>query len=361
LKTNGSYPITLKTLQGQVHLCVYRLKVCEGISSNYVKEIGGYSGKSYESEGLRHYVSYYSTKLSYAEVSKLCRNLDGLDLVSAQRIHQIVLEQASKLKIAQESIIEKTSSKAFPKIDYEVDIYDASSKEIYLYEDGIGVREQKQKRDKVLKESKKRYYTDLIMLEKRDGKYKYIVAGEGIVLDHLLEAEIKQEYGRKRKAIPIICFSDGASNIRKRLESVLGQKVKRILDWYHLQKKLWQLMSMIATNKPIKQEKTKEMLAHLWKGQTKQALEILTNIKARNEAKKQELISYLNKHEQEIINYEKRKEAGKKIGSGRVEKGADLVVGIRQKAKSMSWCKMGSNALALISAHFLNENIRQFC
>ena len=43
----------------------------------------------------------------------------------------------------------------------------------------------------------------------------------------------------------------------------------------------------------------------------------------RNTDKLQSLIGYLQKHEAEIINYERRKKAGKTIGSGRAEKGID--------------------------------------
>ena len=50
-----------------------------------------------------------------------------------------------------------------------------------------------------------------------------------------------------------------------------------------------------------------------------------------------ELISYLEKHQAEIINYNRRSRAGKTIGSGQMEKGVDLAVGRRQKHKAMSW------------------------
>lgn len=325
-----------------------------------MKEIDGFINKSYESEGIRRYALYYSTKLSYEETSKLCSHLDGDNLLSDQRIQQIVLEKAASLKAEQTKLINKHESKSFPKIDYDLDIYDSSSREIHIFEDGIGVRKQKEKRDKVLTTKKERYYTNLVMLEKRNKSYKHIVACEGIVLDQLLGAEINQEYGRKRKALPIIVFSDGASTIRNRMQSVLGQKITRILDWYHLRKKIWQLMSMIARSKQIKEIKAKEMLHFLWNGKTDQAIKVLENIVAKNTVKKEELLTYLDKHKSEIINYEKRKEAGKTIGSGRVEKGADLIVGIRQKTKPMSWSPVGSNALALVTAHFLNENISKF-
>lgn len=69
---------------------------------------------------------------------------------------------------------------------------------------------------------------------------------------------------------------------------------------------------------------------------------------ARNQSKLLELIAYLEKHQLEIINYELRAALGKTIGSSRVEKGVDLVVGHRQKKKGMSWRTLGSKALAIL-------------
>ncbi|WP_317110915.1 hypothetical protein [Chroococcidiopsis sp. SAG 2025] len=59
-------------------------------------------------------------------------------------------------------------------------------------------------------------------------------------------------------------------------------------------------------------------------------------------------MGYLEKHDSEIINYKRRTQAGKTIGSGRVEKGVDLTIGRRQKNKGMSWSHLGSRALSLL-------------
>ncbi|GBC61718.1 hypothetical protein DENIS_2680 [Desulfonema ishimotonii] len=65
-------------------------------------------------------------------------------------------------------------------------------------------------------------------------------------------------------------------------------------------------------------------------------------------------VSYIEKHKSEIINYELRKPVGKTIGSGRVEKACDQVVGFRQKKKGMSRGKVGSRALATLKIAELN-------
>ncbi|MGK7912065.1 MAG: hypothetical protein AB4050_11390 [Synechococcus sp.] len=70
-------------------------------------------------------------------------------------------------------------------------------------------------------------------------------------------------------------------------------------------------------------------------------------------------MSYLRKHQTEIIDYRRRQKAGKTIGSGRMEKGVDLVVGHRQKKKGMSWSQAGSHALAILKIEELNARWKQ--
>jgi hypothetical protein len=62
----------------------------------------------------------------------------------------------------------------------------------------------------------------------------------------------------------------------------------------------------------------------------------------------------LQKHHSEIIDYQRRQRAGKAIGSGRMQKGCNLVIGHRQKKKGMSWSLVGSRSLALLKVAELN-------
>ncbi|MGI8639831.1 MAG: hypothetical protein ACR2MG_07740 [Pyrinomonadaceae bacterium] len=89
----------------------------------------------------------------------------------------------------------------------------------------------------------------------------------------------------------------------------------------------------------------------LWKGESEQAIKYLEAIEARNQVKRDELKGYLEKNKGYIINYEKRKEAKKVIGSGRMEKQNDVMVAQRQKRKGMSWSKKGSRNLAIVTAY----------
>ena len=111
-------------------------------------------------------------------------------------------------------------------------------------------------------------------------------------------------------------------------------------------------MSMIASNKDDKQQYIKDINAALWKGNTNEAIAFLEDIKPRNKEKKNELLGYLNKHQSEIIDYEKRQKAGKSIGSGRGEKANDTLIANRQKKKGMAWSEKGSKALAILANNY---------
>ncbi len=90
-------------------------------------------------------------------------------------------------------------------------------------------------------------------------------------------------------------------------------------------------------------------------GSTQLVIEYLqTEVKAKNPLKLKELIGYLQKHQNGIIDYEHRQKAGKTIGSRRMEKGVDQVIGHRQKKKAMSWRPTGSKSLAILKTVELN-------
>jgi hypothetical protein len=203
-------------------------------------------------------------------------------------------------------------------------------------------------------------------LQKHTGRFEYIAApittdGKDLLsLTDVVKALVIQEYGKEVTPLNLVAVTDGAKEIRQRLFAIFGVTVLVILDWYHLCKKLRGLMSMIGVNKIEKQQHLKFLLAQLWQGKTVIALDYLKHqVNPRNRDKWQELVSYLEKHQHEIINYKRRSQAGKTIGSGRAEKGVDLAVGQRQKNKPISWSRLGSKALSLLKVVELNGQWQQ--
>ena len=78
-------------------------------------------------------------------------------------------------------------------------------------------------------------------------------------------------------------------------------------------------------------------------------------VEAKNEEKRIELIGYLEKHKTEIIDYNRRKKAGKSIGSDYIERACDQTIGYRQKTKGMSGQRVGRKSLSILKVIELNH------
>ncbi len=338
--------IKIKTIHGQFDFRLQKYLV-KGKSCNYL-ELTSQLATGNISEGLQELVAYYSNRLSYQEVEDLVTRISGEKLLSDQKIWEIVVNKAEEISRKWLSEIESINPEI--PIAPTVDIYDPLKSEILLFDDGIGVKKQKETRSKkpelvmtesdstAQKHSGKTVTTDVVLLQTPKGSFEYITSpidaqGQPIIsLEEMIKYKLKSYYQNSEKPLPIVAITDGASSIRKRLQSLSSQGITLILDWYHLCKKLREFLSMISRNKAEKTDHSKFLFFNLWRGQINQVITYLkTQIKARNQEKLEELITYITKHESEIINYELRRKIGKTIGSGRMEKGVDLVIGNRQK------------------------------
>jgi len=329
------------------------------------------------SSGIEEFCLYYCNRLSFAEVSKLLERVSGGRLLCEQTLCNWVQHKAREVSSALSwEVSASNRSLALPTFAEAVDIYDADSEEVLVSTDAIQVKAQKptrerrrdaddraprkeeKKKEKVKK--KQRINTDLMLIQGKDGSFRHLSAGlepgeEGTLsLCEVARAYLRREWGEHGEAVPIVAITDGARSIRLMLEELFGPSVRVILDWHHLSKKVYQLLSMVAHGKAEREQMEGRVLSSLWQGRLAEALSYLRGVSARREEALSELVTYLEKHALEIIDYELRAKAGKVIGSGRMEKAVDLAVGMRQKKKGMSWSERGSHALALLKVVELN-------
>jgi hypothetical protein len=303
---------------------------------------------------LRDFSLDYAKVLSYEQVSSLTQRRMGNDKLSDQHIYNLTQRYAETVKSEQERSIITYKSSAYTIETSRLDIYSSDAKEIIFLSDGVCVNEQKPRRDKIAKTGKERTTTNILMLQtdiEDRNAYKTIIAADGVNETNLVRAEIYKTYSTKIKQLPIVCISDGATSIKNQNKSIFGNDVIHILDWYHLQSKVTQLMSQIAIHKSSKEEAISLINNYLWNGNVINAVLVLKFMQVKNQTKRDELIKYLEKNQDHIINYERRKQAGKIIGSGRTEKQNDCIVSKRQKRKGMSWSKNGSRNLAILTAY----------
>lgn len=147
-------------------------------------------------------------------------------------------------------------------------------------------------------------------------------------------------------------LGDGASWIGTWVGSLTGVEVRYILCWYHLCKKVCFGLSGLGTNKAERELLQREILGCLWKKDVSGAIAKLQAIlpQCRVASRVQELIDYLERKRNLIVDYEARHAAGYWIASTRVERWNGLAVSNRCKHRGMSWTCRGVLAIALNAA-----------
>lgn len=290
------------------------------------------------------------------------RDISGTEQLSDQKIQQIVSYHAKQTNRQEtENAREVLQSRIMPEVNIQFDIYDPKVKETLIELDGISCKEQKEYRDNIPKENKSFVSNMIALVENQQGKMEAIVGLEKTQktdhtnLKELIQSKIIINHGGSVDSINPLAITDGAKDIRKLLFSVFGVIILVILDWFHLKKRVNENMSMFGLVRSDKENYIKEVLRLLWIGKTSEAILILQNIVVKKAEKRDELVEYLNKHKEEIIDYKRRQELGKSIGSGRIENTVNQIVGIRQKSKGMSWSQKGSSALAILKTLDFNE------
>lgn len=182
----------------------------------------------------------------------------------------------------------------------------------------------------------------------------YYISGENIAEEvEILVNRINPE--------SITVIADGASWITKEIYNGVLKDFKNkrlILDYYHLQKKCKELLSMVCFGKSHKNKILVELMPLLWNGKVQEALNLLENLRdnCRNKKKLSELIKYITKRQNTIPNYSDRRKKCLYIGSAIVEKANDLLVARRQKHSSMQWTRKGGDALLALKTIQLNKS-----
>ena len=179
-----------------------------------------------------------------------------------------------------------------------------------------------------------------------------------IVLAFLLANEMLCKSGS------LVFFTDGARDLRSAIQDTFSfLSFKIILDWYHLEKKCKDLLSMAINGKQIKNQILTALLVWLWLGKVDQAIGLLRDLKAdhiKNAMQRDALITYLSRNHDCIPCYALRKKLGLRISSNPVEKANDLLVSQRQKHNGMSWSADGSTSLATLTCVRSNSEDRNW-
>lgn len=229
---------------------------------------------------------------------------------------------------------------------------------VYISIDDVGVKHQKDTRKGGGKKDGKYVENTVIHIESKEGKYTITDIGMKNAFTLLVAFLFSNNLLENRF---LYFFSDGAQNIRSNIELFFKPlcPYKLFLDWYHLEKRMNELLSMALRGTKEERHNIRYTLDQkLWAGNFEDAKTYLSGLdkkNVKNVKKLDEAIDYLTRKADYAACYALRKNLGYRNSSNQAEKDNDLVVANRQKHNGMSWSYDGSGALATITA--LSHNL----
>ena len=245
--------------------------------------------------------------------------------------------------------------------DYNASDYELPTETVYVSVDDVGVKRQTEMRPKNEgKQQPKR--VDNTVVHVQSGKKSYILNSASIINGLRMLIGFLLFNGLLKKQILI--FADGAREINNAVCKMLHfANCKVILDWYHLEKKCMEQLSMALRGSKIRNEFLDELRPFLWFGDVRGAIKLLTDIdpkKVRNFDVINYLVSYLERVHDTIPCYALRKQLGLRNSSNQGEKANDLIVSNRQKHNGMSWSNEGSVTFATVAAALHNDEMHSW-
>jgi hypothetical protein len=213
---------------------------------------------------------------------------------------------------------------------------------------------------------KKTNKTYTATLETSEGECFYLAAKSSQELIQQVMARLMMLGLFLGKRLEVI--SDGARWIGEWVDGMTGREqcdpqsreqcdphhveVEHVLCWYHLCKRIYEGLGAMGLPKDKRKALEREILGHLWRGETAQAVWILWGLRssARIPQRIDDLMGYLLRKKHTIVNYAARREQRLWLASTRVEKWNDVAVSERCKHRGMSWTSQGVLAIALYAA-----------
>jgi hypothetical protein len=364
VKRNGTYALLVQTRHGQFTFQNQKFHCPDGGSSAFLQ--ANPAGQSAVTRGLEALaVALCLNTRSYEMARQTLGEVTGACLLTRQTLCNWVAKTARRLDRHLAHQVQQAAPMPLPPLAETVDLYDATVTELPLFEDGILVKAQKPTHAKAGENKTEKpcqfHQAYFSLAPCPDGRYQFVLgSSDGAVsISAALRSFVSQQWKDATEPLCLVAITDGAKDLRNDLREAFGERLPIILDWYHLRKKVCELASMLVSTREARAALKKQLLRPLFYGQVSDALQTLGALPVRNALMHGKLATYLSNHAHEIIDYARRRQLGKTIGSGRMEKGVDQVIGMRQKDNGMSWSKRGSYALGMLSAYRANGHWNQ--
>jgi hypothetical protein len=277
-----------------------------------------------------------------------------------------VLSQATVCKMIEELNTENTKERHIHFSELHETFEDPQSVKANISLDDVCCKKQKaqgRKKGSPAKEKREMVYNTVAHIQSGASK-TYTLNTSTITQMMILVLAFLLHNGLMSIPGQLVFFTDGARDLRLAIQNAFCfLSFKIILDWYHLEKKCKELLSMAINGKQVKQQTLTEVLAWLWLGKVERAVKVLRDASEntiKNKKELENLIKYLDRNRDCIPCYALRKKLGLRISSNPVEKANDVVVSHRQKHNGMSWSADGSTSLATLTTSRRNGEDRNW-
>lgn len=229
--------------------------------------------------------------------------------------------------------------------------------------DDVNVKRQKATRKDAPEPVQKRKYVHNTIAHIAHADASYVISGHGIV--HVLRLVLAFLLHNHLLQDNLMFFVDGQRTLYAAIPGVFAwlSSVQIILDWYHLEKRCKEQLSLALKGRVIRNAVLEELRPCLWHGCVDRAIALLRAVeptKIKDQKALDTLIGYLERNRPYLPCYAARKHLGLRNSSNQGEKANDLIVSDRQKHNGMSWSKPGSIALAALTALVRNQEYKQW-
>ena len=265
--------------------------------------------------------------------------------------------------IDEKQVFEAAESLGIAQHNVKVEDYENTAFSVDIAVDDVGVKRQTSKRPRPETNiGKRKYAYQTVVHVSKEGQSfifneenqaKALVALLGFLLHNCLL------WGRQ-----LVFYVDGETSLFTIIKRVFGfLPIKIILDWYHVDKKMKERLSMGMTGYKIRNPFMEELRPFLWNGDVDGAIALLKALPdkhIKNIDHITKLIEYLTRNKDYIPCYALRAKLGLCNSSNKGEKANDLAVSNRQKHNGMCWSKEGSLGLGSVCATAHNGEIKNW-
>jgi hypothetical protein len=265
-------------------------------------------------------------------------------------------------------------------------VYEKPEQCVYIHIDDVGVKEQKQHRDKkhpaeestvqpedtaskeaivnqesATKDKRPTVQNTVARIEQSGNSFTFTGRSTTEILRYVLAFLLNNVL----LGLNIKVCTDGKRSLQDAIVNFFPwlTKLSLLLDWFHLVKKFKEDLSIACKGREIRNRHLKQLVTLLWFGLIDKAKVYLADIPAtdiKDSKAIERLIGYLDRNRKWIPCYAMRSKLKLPNSSNPVERCNNLVTARRQKHHGMSWSENGSYALTALSAVTINNATSQW-